>query len=61
VLIQLYGKRWSIEVFFRIMKQGFKVGGRRFETMDRMKRYLGLCTVLSWRVFYLAQVGPRVS
>jgi hypothetical protein len=39
------------------MKQGFKVGGRRFETIDRMKRYLGLCTVLSWRAFYLARLG----
>jgi hypothetical protein len=42
------------------MKQGLKVERRRFETIDRLKRYLALSVILSWRVFYLARLGREL-
>jgi hypothetical protein len=56
-VIRTYSQRWSIEIFFRIMKQGLKVERRRFETIDRLKRFLALSVILSWRVFYIARLG----
>jgi hypothetical protein len=36
-LIHWYGRRWSIEVFFRILKTGCRVEALQLSTLDRLE------------------------
>lgn len=56
-IIHTYCLRWMIELFFRVLKQGCKVERRRFETIDRMKRFLAVGMIVAWRTLYLTRLG----
>ena len=63
VIIGYYRLRWQIEVLHRILKTGCHVEGCRLETKDRIVRYLVLCSIIAWRIFWLthiARVGPNL-
>lgn len=52
-----------IEVLHRILKTGCNVEGCLLETKDRIVRYLVLCSIIAWRIFWLthiARVGPNI-
>jgi len=56
-ILSWYCARWSIELFFRILKSGCKSEDRRLETAERLKRCLILDMIVAWRVLYLTTVG----
>ena len=57
-LIQWYGSRWSIEVFFRILKTGCRVEALRLSTLDRLEPALAVSLVIiAWRIQYLTVLG----
>ena len=56
-VIKTYCVRWMIEIFFRVLKQGCRVEQRRFETIERMQRYLAVALIVSWRVLYVTRLG----
>jgi len=61
-IIRYYRLRWQIEVLHRILKTGCHVEGCLLETKDRIVRYLVLCSIIAWRIFWLthiARVGPN--
>jgi hypothetical protein len=61
-IIRYYRLRWQIEVLHRILKTGCHVEGCRLETKDRIVRYLVLCSIIAWRIFWLthiARVAPH--
>jgi hypothetical protein len=62
VIIRYYRLRWQIEVLHRILKTGCHVEGCLLETKDRIVRYLVLCSIIAWRIFWLthiARVAPQ--
>lgn len=56
-LIQWYGTRWSIEVFFRILKTGCRVEALQLSTRDRLEPALALYVIIAWRIQYLTVLG----
>lgn len=56
-LIQWYGTRWSIEVFFRILKTGCRVEALQLSTLDRLEPALALYLIIAWRILYLTVLG----
>jgi hypothetical protein len=63
-VIQTYCLRWQIEIFFRVLKQGCRIEERLFETLPRLKRYLAIAFIISWRTLLLSRLGretPDVS
>ena len=56
-LLQWYGSRWSIEVFFRILKTGCRVEALQLSTLDRLEPALALYLIIAWRIQYLTVRG----
>lgn len=56
-LIQWYGTRWSIEVFFRILKTGCRVEALQLSTLERLEPALALYLIIAWRIQYLTVLG----
>jgi hypothetical protein len=50
-----YGRRWLIEVFHDIEKNGCSEEDRRFETAEALEACLALLRVVAVRVFQLRQ------
>ena len=63
-VIQYYCVRWMIEVFFRTLKSGCRVEGRRFEHVDRLLSCLAVYLIVAWRTLYVCRLGrscPDIS
>jgi Transposase Tn5 dimerisation domain/Transposase DNA-binding len=59
-VIQIYRARWTIEVFFRILKTGCKVEDLQLEQVRRVRRALAFYAIIAWRVQFLTMLGRRV-
>jgi hypothetical protein len=57
LVIQYYCRRWTIEVFFKILKSGCKVEESQLEKAERFQPYLMLCMIVAWRIQYLMMLG----
>ena len=55
--IQWYGTRWSIEVFFRILKTGCRVEALQLSTRERLEPALAVYLIIAWRIQYLTVLG----
>jgi hypothetical protein len=53
LVIDYYVARWTIEVFFRILKTGCQVEEIQLETLARVKNCLAFYKIIAWRVLYL--------
>jgi len=59
-----YCLRWRIEVYFKVIKSGFKVEDCRLEKSERLIRYLAVVSIVAWRVYWLTLVSrttPNIS
>jgi hypothetical protein len=52
-VIESYGCRWNIELYFKTLKSGLKVEDLRYETLERYLKAFALLIVVGWRVEYL--------
>jgi hypothetical protein len=43
--VKWYYLRWRIEVYFKVIKSGFKVKNCRLQTADRLIRYLAVISI----------------
>jgi Transposase Tn5 dimerisation domain/Transposase DNA-binding len=57
LVVQYYCRRWTIEIFFKILKSGCKVEESQLEQAERFKPYLALCMIVAWRIHYLMKLG----
>ena len=63
-IIQSYCTRWMVEVFFRTLKSGCRVEGRRFEHVERLLPCLAVYLIVTWRTLYVCRLGrscPELS
>lgn len=56
-LIEWYRARWTIEVFFRIWKQGCRVEALQLSQLKRLEPALALYLIIAWRVQSLMIMG----
>lgn len=58
-----YCLRWRIEMYFKVLKSGFKVEDCRLSNADRLIRYLTVMSIVAWRIFtitLMARTNPNV-
>jgi hypothetical protein len=56
-VVEYYAARWTIEVFFRVLKTGCKVEDIQLETAARLLPCLMLYRIVAWRVMYVTMLG----
>lgn len=56
-VIGLYQKRWTIEVYHKVLKSGCQVEACRLLTFDRIQRALTLYSIIAWRIFYMNKIA----
>ena len=59
-----YSYRWRIEMYFKVLKSGFRVEACRLGTADRLICYLTLMSIVAWRLFaitLIARTNPSMS
>ena len=52
-ILSWYLARWSIELFFKILKSGCKVEELQLEHFDRLEPALAMYMIIAWRVWLL--------
>ncbi|MCH6258394.1 IS4 family transposase [Puniceicoccaceae bacterium K14] len=63
-MIRWYSLRWRIELFFKMLKSGFKILECRLGDAQRLKKYITVMSVVAWRMMmltYLARTEPNLS
>ena len=56
-IVDYYVARWTIEVYFRMLKSGCKVEEIQLETKARLQNCLALYNIIAWRVLYLTYMN----
>lgn len=56
-IVSYYEQRWTIELFFKVLKSGCRIESRRFGHIDRFLPALGLYLIIAWRTFYVCRVS----
>ena len=56
-IMSWYLARWSIELFFKILKSGCKVEELQLEHFDRLEPALAMYLIIAWRVLVLTTLG----
>jgi hypothetical protein len=52
-----YSLRWRIEMYFKVLKSGFRVEACRLGTADRLMRYLTVMSIVAWRLFMITLIA----
>ena len=56
-IVEYYGIRWCIEVFFRTLKSGCRIEHRRFEHIERVMPAVALYMIVAWRTLFVCRLG----
>ena len=59
--IKWYCLRWRIEMFFKVLKSGFKVEKCRLAHADRLTKYLTIMSIVAWRLFMITLIARTDS
>lgn len=57
--LEWYLRRWTIEVFFRILKTGCRVEELQLEHFNRLQNCITLYSIISWRIQMLIKIGKE--
>jgi len=55
--VRWYSLRWRIEMYFKVLKSGFRVETCRLGTADRLICYLTVMSIVAWRLFMITLIG----
>jgi hypothetical protein len=55
--VELYRRRWDIEVFHRVLKTGCRVEAMQLGDTAAAIKALVIYTVIAWRILYLTRLG----
>lgn len=56
-ILNLYLRRWDIEVFHRVLKTGCRVERIQLKTVEALTCALVIYAVIAWRILYLTHLG----
>jgi hypothetical protein len=60
-LVYLYAKRWLIERYHYILKEGCRIEKLQMESVENLKRTAALYSIVAWRLMYItytARINP---
>lgn len=52
-----YCLRWRIEMYFKVLKSGFRVEACRLGHANRLARYLTVMSIVAWRLFMITLIA----
>ncbi|NQV32509.1 MAG: IS4 family transposase [Phycisphaeraceae bacterium] len=55
--VHWYSLRWRIEMYFKVLKSGFRVEACRLGTADRLICYLTVMSIVAWRLFMITLIA----
>jgi hypothetical protein len=55
--VRWYKLRWRIEMFFKVLKSGFRVEHCRLGEAERLRRYLTVMSIIAWRLFAITLIA----
>lgn len=55
--VRWYSLRWRIEMYFKVLKSGFRVETCRLGTADRLICYLTVMSIVAWRLFMVTLIA----
>ena len=55
--VRWYCLRWRIEMYFKVLKSGFRVEACRLGHADRLTRYLAVMSIVAWRLFMITLIA----
>jgi hypothetical protein len=55
--VRWYQSRWQVEEFHKVLKSGCRVEACRLQTAQRLIRYVTLCSVIAWRLYWLTHIN----
>ena len=55
--VRWYSLRWRIEMYFKVLKSGFRVETCRLGTSDRLICYLTVMSIVAWRLFMITLIA----
>ena len=55
--VRWYSLRWRIEMYFKVLKSGFRVEACRLGSAERLARYLAVMSVVAWRLFMITLIA----
>ena len=61
--VRWYCLRWRIEMYFKVLKSGFRVEDCRLGHADRLIKYLTVMSIVAWRLFMvtlIARTSPDI-
>lgn len=58
-VLNLYLRRWDIEVFHRVLKTGCRVERIQLKTVEALTCALVIYAVIAWRILYLTHLGRK--
>lgn len=56
-VIETYKRRWTIEIYHKVLKSGCKVEDIRLETFERLERCLTLYSIIACRLLWMTKVN----
>lgn len=56
-ILDIYKKRWTIEMFHKALKTGCRVEECRLAKKENIIRFLTLCSVVAWRLLWLTKIS----
>lgn len=58
LIVSLYSKRWSIEIYFKVLKSGCNVDEVHFQTTAKIENYISFAMIVAWKTM-LTTYLPR--
>lgn len=55
--VEYYAVRFSIELFFKMLKSGCQIEKHQLKTADALRLCLALSSIVAWRVLFLTMLG----
>ena len=56
-LVYLYAKRWLIERYHYILKEGCRIEKLQMESAENLKRAVAIYTIVAWRLMYITYIA----
>lgn len=56
-VLDWYKQRWKIEIYFKILKSGFKAEESRLRTAERLSRLISIFCILAWRIQWITMLN----
>lgn len=56
-IVDYYVARWTVEIYFRVLKTGCRVERIQLETLHRLKNCLAFYKIIAWRILYLTYLN----